>query len=38
MKLLVLETRGARTVMLDGKPIAGPGGEGRVVAEFEGKR
>lgn len=34
MILRILETEKARTVTLDGEVIAGPGGRGRVVAEF----
>lgn len=32
--LRILETTGARTVVLGGEVIGGPGGEGRIVAEF----
>ncbi len=34
LTLRILETPGARTLLLDGARISGPGGEDRVVAEF----
>ena len=37
MRLLILETN-PRSVTLDGSLIAGPGGEGRLVAEFSVSR
>lgn len=38
LRLLILETEGARTIKLDGRVVAGPGGTGPVCGEFAVRR